>query len=154
TVPSDVFLLPPHTVKDLHISLRPQKEGDRSIYLNVVDVDFRQLLASWLICLTCQQPSICKAFEISIPVGEGKGINKRISYTNPYPNKRMYFLRTNRPDLLQYKEDSFELRGGETYHIGLRFAPGQNPGMEEILILINDPTEKNEATYCVKITYQ
>ncbi|XP_038677694.1 nephrocystin-4 isoform X3 [Scyliorhinus canicula] len=154
TVPSDVFLLPPHTVKDLHISLRPQREGDRSIYLNVVDVDFRQLLASWLICLNCQQPSICKAFEITIPVGEGKGINKRINYTNPYPNKRMYFLRTNRPDLLQYKEDSFELHGGETYHIGLRFAPGQNPGMEEILILINDQTEKNEATYCVKITYQ
>ncbi|XP_078414346.1 nephrocystin-4 isoform X3 [Cetorhinus maximus] len=108
TVPSDVFLLPPRTVKDLHISIRPQKEGDRSIYLNVVDVDFRQLVASWLICLTCRQPSICKAFEISIPVGEGKGSNKRISYTNPYPNKRMYFLQTNRPDLLQYKEDSFE----------------------------------------------
>ncbi|XP_078095293.1 nephrocystin-4 [Mustelus asterias] len=154
TVPSDVFLLPPHTVKDLHIGVRPQKEGDRSIYLNVVDVDFRQLVASWLICLTCRQPPICKAFEIFIPIGEGRGINKRISYTNPYPNKRKYFLQTNRPDLLQYKEDSFELRGGETYHIGLRFAPGQNPGMEEILILINDHAEKNEATYCVKITYQ
>ncbi|XP_072442837.1 nephrocystin-4 isoform X6 [Chiloscyllium punctatum] len=154
TTPSDVFLLPPHTVKDLHISVRPQKEGDRCLYLNVVDVDFRQLVASWLICLSCKQPTICKAFEISIPIGEGRGSNKRISYTNPYPNKRMFFLWTNRPDLLQYKEDSFELDGGETYHIGLRFAPGQNPGVEEILILINDQAEKNEATYCVKITYQ
>uniref|UniRef100_UPI00398E988F nephrocystin-4 isoform X2 n=1 Tax=Pristiophorus japonicus TaxID=55135 RepID=UPI00398E988F len=153
-IPSDVFLLPPHTVKDLHISLRPQKEGDRCIHLNVVDVDFRQLVASWLFCLTCRQPMICKAFEITIPIGEGKGSTKRISYTNPYPTKRLYFLRTNRPDLLQYKEDSFELEGGETYHIGLRFAPGQNPGMEEILILINDQAEKNEASYCVKITYQ
>ncbi|XP_067826754.1 nephrocystin-4 [Heptranchias perlo] len=153
-VPSDVFLLPPHAVKDLHISVRPQKEGDRCIYLNVVDVDFHQLVASWLICLTCGQPFICKAFEITIPIGEGKGSNKRISYTNPYPTKRVYFLRTNRPDLLQYKEDSFELEGGETYHIGLRFAPGQYPGVEEILILINDQAEKNEATYCVKITYQ
>ncbi|XP_060707897.1 nephrocystin-4 [Hemiscyllium ocellatum] len=154
TTPSDVFLLPPHTVKDLHISVRPQKEGDRCLHLNVVDVDFRQLVASWLICLSCMQPTICKAFEISIPIGEGRGSNKRISYTNPYPNTRMFFLRTNRPDLLQYKEDSFELDGGETYHIGLRFAPGQNPGVEEILILINDQAEKNEATYCVKVTYQ
>ncbi|XP_072442835.1 nephrocystin-4 isoform X4 [Chiloscyllium punctatum] len=109
TTPSDVFLLPPHTVKDLHISVRPQKEGDRCLYLNVVDVDFRQLVASWLICLSCKQPTICKAFEISIPIGEGRGSNKRISYTNPYPNKRMFFLWTNRPDLLQYKEDSFEM---------------------------------------------
>ncbi|XP_067873614.1 nephrocystin-4 isoform X2 [Heterodontus francisci] len=154
TIPSDAFLLPPHTVKDLHISVRPQKEGDRCICLNVVDVDFRQLVASWLICLTCRQPTICKAFEISIPIGEGNGSNKRISYTNPYPSKRVYFLRTNRPDLLQYKEDFFELEGGETYHIGLRFAPGQNPGVEEILIFINDQAEKNEATFCVKITYQ
>ncbi|XP_048471112.1 nephrocystin-4 isoform X2 [Rhincodon typus] len=152
--PSDVFLLPPHEVKDLHISVRPQKEGDRCLYLNVVDVDFRQLVASWLICLSCKQPTISKAFEISIPVGERRGSTKRISYTNPYPNKRMFSLRTNRPDLLQYKEDSFELEGGETYHIGLRFAPGQNPGVEEILILINDQAEKNEATYCVQITYQ
>ncbi|XP_051895558.1 nephrocystin-4 [Pristis pectinata] len=152
--PSDVFLLPPHVVKDLHISIRPQKEGDRCIYLNVVDVDFHQLVASWLIFLNCTQPTICKAFEISIPVEEGKGSNKRISYTNPYPTKRVYFLRNNRPDLLQFKEDSFQVEGGETYHIGLRFAPSQNPGEEEILIFINDQAEKNEETYCVKITYQ
>ncbi|XP_072887786.1 nephrocystin-4 [Hemitrygon akajei] len=153
-MPSDVFLLPPHVVKDLHITIRPQMEGNRCIYLNVVDVDFRQLVASWLIFLICKQPAICKAFEISIPLEEGKGSNKRINYTNPYPTKRVYFLRTNRPDLLQFKEDSFEIEGGETYHIGLRFAPGWNSGEEEILIFINDQAEKNEETYCVKVTYQ
>ncbi|XP_069775150.1 nephrocystin-4 [Narcine bancroftii] len=153
-MPSDVFLLPPHVVKDLHIRIWPQKEGDRCIYLNVVDVDFHQLVSSWMICLTCRQPTICKAFEISISVEEGKGSNKRISYTNPYPTKRVYFLRTSRPDLLQFKEDSFELEGGETYHIGLRFAPGQKSGEEEILIFINNQAENNEETYCVKISYQ
>ncbi|XP_072100875.1 nephrocystin-4 isoform X3 [Mobula birostris] len=153
-MPADVFLLPPHVVKDLHVTIRPQMEGNRCIYLNVVDVDFRQLVASWLIFLICKQPAICKAFEISIPLEEGKGSNKRVSYTNPYPTKRVYFLRTNRPDLLQFKEDSFEVEGGETYHIGLRFAPGYNSGEEEILIFINDQAEKNEETYCVKVTYQ
>lgn len=152
--PSDVFTLPPHVVKDLHLRIRPQIEGDRCIYLNVVDVDFRQLVASWLVCLTCKQPTICKAFEISISVEEGKGINKRINYTNPYPTKRLYFLRTNRADLLLFKEDSFELEGGETYHIGLRFAPVLNTGEEEILVFINDQAENNEETYCVKVTYQ
>ncbi|XP_078281703.1 nephrocystin-4 isoform X2 [Rhinoraja longicauda] len=152
--PSDVFTLPPHVVKDLHLVIRPRKEGERCIYLNVVDVDFRQLVASWLVCLTCKHPTICKAFEIFISVEEGKGTNKRINYTNPYPTKRQYFLRTNRSDLLLFKEDSFELEGGETYHIGLRFAPGLNTGEEEILVFINDQAEKNEETYCVKVTYQ
>lgn len=50
-----------------------------------------------------------QAFEISLPAGGGKGCNKRITYTNPYPSPRLYFLCTNRPDLLQFKEDSFEV---------------------------------------------
>lgn len=51
-----------------------------------------------------------QAFEISLPAGGGKGCNKRITYTNPYPSPRLYFLCTNRPDLLQFREDSFEVR--------------------------------------------
>uniref|UniRef100_A0A4W3GNG7 Nephrocystin 4 n=1 Tax=Callorhinchus milii TaxID=7868 RepID=A0A4W3GNG7_CALMI len=152
--PSGAFVLPPHSVKDLHLTLRPQRDGNRCIYLNVVDIEYRQLVASWLMYVACGQPFISKAFEVTIPVREGKGSTKRISYTNLYPTKRVFFLRTNRADLLRYKEDYFEVGGGETYSIGLRFAPGQAPGVEEILIFINDQEEKNEATFCVKVTYQ
>lgn len=59
----------------------------------------------------CHSPRLPpQAFEISLPAGGGKGCNKRITYTNPYPSPRLYFLCTNRPDLLQFKEDSFEVR--------------------------------------------
>lgn len=123
-----------------------------------------------------------QAFEISLPAGGGRGCNKRITYTNPYPSPRLYFLGTNRPDLLQFKEDSFQVRphaaphpppapcpgarararslallqvaGGEVYTIGLRFAPSQAAGEEEILIHINDHEDKNEETFCVKVLYQ
>lgn len=57
--------------------------------------------------MACVYP---QAFEISLPAGGGRGCNKRITYTNPYPSPRLYFLCTNRPDLLQFKEDSFEVR--------------------------------------------
>lgn len=50
-----------------------------------------------------------QAFEITLPAGGGRGSNKRITYTNPYPTRRVYFLGTSRPDLLQFKEDSFEV---------------------------------------------
>lgn len=55
-----------------------------------------------------------QAFEISLPAGGGRGCNKRITYTNPYSSRRLYFLCTNRPDLLQFKEDSFEVRSPTT----------------------------------------
>ncbi|NXA88375.1 NPHP4 protein, partial [Melanocharis versteri] len=152
--PSGAFLLPANGIQDLYIGVRPRRAGSKYIYLNLVDVESHQLVSSWLLCLSCRQPLISKAFEISLPAGGGKGCNKRITYTNPYPSPRLYFLCTNRPDLLQFKEDSFEVAGGEVYTIGLRFAPSQTVGEEEILIHINDHEDKNEETFCVKVLYQ
>ncbi|XP_076212219.1 nephrocystin-4 isoform X2 [Aptenodytes patagonicus] len=152
--PDGAFLLPANGIQDLYIGVRPRRAGNRFIYLNLVDVESHQLVSSWLLCLSCRQPLISKAFEISLPAGGGRGCNKRITYTNPYPSPRLYFLCTNRPDLLQFKEDSFEVAGGEVYTIGLRFAPSQSVGEEEILIHINDHEDKNEETFCVKVLYQ
>uniref|UniRef100_A0A8C3DY54 Nephrocystin 4 n=1 Tax=Corvus moneduloides TaxID=1196302 RepID=A0A8C3DY54_CORMO len=152
--PNGAFLLPANGIQDLYIGVRPRRAGSKFIYLNLVDVESHQLVSSWLLCLSCRQPLISKAFEISLPAGGGRGCNKRITYTNPYPSPRLYFLCTNRPDLLQFKEDSFEVAGGEVYTIGLRFAPSPTVGEEEILIHINDHEDKNEETFCVKVLYQ
>uniref|UniRef100_A0A8C7E313 Nephrocystin 4 n=1 Tax=Naja naja TaxID=35670 RepID=A0A8C7E313_NAJNA len=152
--PDGVFVLPANGVQDLHLGLRPQSAGSRFISLNLVDIEFHQLVSTWLVSVSCRQPFISKAFEIVLPPGGGKGLNKKITYTNSYPSPRAYFLHTNRPDLLHFKEGSFQVRGGETYTIGLRFAPSQNAGEEEILIYINDAEGKNEETFCVKVAYQ
>uniref|UniRef100_A0A8C0CDG9 Nephrocystin 4 n=1 Tax=Balaenoptera musculus TaxID=9771 RepID=A0A8C0CDG9_BALMU len=154
TDPKGVFVLPPHGVQDLHVGVRPRRAGSRFVHLNLVDVDAHQLVASWLVCLSCRPPLISKAFEITLPAGGGKGANKRITYTNPYPSPRAYRLHSDHPRLLQFKEDAFQVRGGETYAIGLRFASRQEAGEEEILIYINDHEDKNEETFCVKVIYQ
>ncbi|XP_027964343.1 nephrocystin-4 isoform X2 [Eumetopias jubatus] len=154
TDPKGVFVLPPRGVQDLHVAVRPHRAGSRFIHLNLVDVDYHQLVASWLVCLSCRPPLISKAFEITLAAGEGKGANKRITYTNPYPSQRTYHLHSDHPDLLQFREDCFQVGGGETYTIGLRFAPRQSAGEEEILIYINDHEDKNEEAFCVKVTYQ
>ncbi|XP_031235501.1 nephrocystin-4 isoform X4 [Mastomys coucha] len=154
TDPAGVFVLPPHGVQDLHVGVRPRRAGSRFVHLNLVDVDYHQLVASWLVCLSCRQPLISKAFEITMAAGDTKGANKRITYTNPYPSQRTYRLHSDRPDLLHFKEDSFQVAGGETYTIGLRFLPSGSAGQEEILIHINDHEDKNEETFCVKVLYQ
>ncbi|XP_019602256.2 nephrocystin-4 isoform X1 [Rhinolophus sinicus] len=154
TDPKGVFVLPPHGVQDLHLGVRPLRAGSRFVHLNVVDVDHHQRVASWLVCLSCRLPLISKAFEITLAVGEGKGANKRITYTNPYPSRRTYQLHSDHPELLQFKEDTFQVGGGETYTIGLRFAPSQTAGEKEVLIYINDHEDKNEETFCVKVIYQ
>lgn len=211
-------MLPPHGVQDLHVGVRPLRAGSRFIHLNLVDVDSHQLVASWLVCLSCRQPLISKvcmcgrhrlrgwglntralqdphlgpvaratwiqgsdpaglgvrvfapvlsvspmeapesislisvgvssvwgrarctvdsgntwrkgqwlyprvptvspcplppqAFEITLAVGEGKGVNKRITYTNPYPSRRTFHLHSDHPELLQFREDSFQVWWG------------------------------------------
>ncbi|KAM7323861.1 hypothetical protein ACRRTK_016166 [Alexandromys fortis] len=102
-------MLPPHGVQDLHVGVRPRRAGSRFVHLNLVDMDYHQLVASWLVCLSCRQPLISKAFEITMAAGEGKGASKRITYTNPYPSRRTYHLHSDRPDLLQFKENSFQV---------------------------------------------
>ncbi|XP_044798847.1 nephrocystin-4 isoform X4 [Bubalus bubalis] len=154
TDPRGVFVLPPHGVQDLHVSVRPRRPGSRFAHLHLVDVDAHQLVASWLLCLSCRPPLISKAFEIKLPTGSGRGANKRITYTNPYPSRRAYRLHSDHPHLLQFKEEAFQVGGGETYTIGLRFASRQRAGEEEILIYINDHEDKNEETFCVKVIYQ
>ncbi|EDL14942.1 nephronophthisis 4 (juvenile) homolog (human), isoform CRA_c [Mus musculus] len=154
TDPAGVFVLPPHGVQDLHVGVRPRRAGSRFVHLNLVDIDYHQLVASWLVCLSCRQPLISKAFEITMAAGDEKGTNKRITYTNPYPSRRTYRLHSDRPELLRFKEDSFQVAGGETYTIGLRFLPSGSAGQEEILIYINDHEDKNEETFCVKVLYQ
>ena len=65
----------------------------------------------------------------------------------------MFQLRTNRDDLLQFKDTRLEIGAGETQNIGLRFAPTQAPGTVEILVFINDEDDKNEETFCVRASY-
>lgn len=95
-----------------------------------------------------------QAFEITLAAGGAKGAHKRITYTNPYPTRRAYRLCSDHPDLLRFQEDAFQVGGGETYTIGLRFVPRQRAGEEEILVYINDREDKTEEAFCVKVSYQ
>lgn len=54
-------------------------------------------------------PPCLQAFEIRLAVGDKKGVQKRITYTNPYPGPRAYSLLSDRPDRLSFREDTFQV---------------------------------------------
>ncbi|XP_038060969.1 nephrocystin-4-like [Patiria miniata] len=152
-LPSEPFMLLAHAVYEIHIGVRPLSVGSKFMYINVVDKEYHQLIRSWLVCVQCRQPVISKAFELQLPVGGGKGSNKRITYTNPYQQSKEFNIRCNRDELLQFKEGRVKIGGGETYGLGLRFAPCQQPGIAEILIFINDDQDNNEETFQIRAIY-
>nr|XP_020468219.1 nephrocystin-4 [Monopterus albus] len=151
--PSGVFVLPPAAVQELQLRVQPWRVGSRFLYVNAVDVEHQRLVAAWLLCLSVHQPVLSKAFEVRVPVGGERGSSRKITYTNPYTSRRTFLLRSDHPDLLQFKEDKFQLSGGESCSIGLRFAPSQSPGSVEILVYVNNLEEKTEETFCVRVIY-
>ncbi|KXJ14289.1 Nephrocystin-4 [Exaiptasia diaphana] len=117
-------------------------------------LEFHQLVRTWLVCASCQQPVISKAFELQLQVGGGKGSNKRVSFTNPYPSRKVFHLKCNRPDLLQFKDSKIEVGPGQSQHIGLKFAPQQMAGTQQLMIFINDSEGKNEETFSISAVYK
>ncbi|XP_014785459.1 nephrocystin-4 isoform X1 [Octopus bimaculoides] len=151
--PSEAFTLAAGSVHELNVTVRPESAGSKYFYINMVDVDYHQLLRSWLICIKTQTPVISGTFEIKLPVGGGYGCNKKISYRNPYGKSKLFSLHTNRDDLLQFKENQLDIPGGESLDIGLRFAPVLQQGSVDILVFIDDEQGKNEETFCIKANY-
>uniref|UniRef100_A0A665TCW4 Nephrocystin 4 n=2 Tax=Echeneis naucrates TaxID=173247 RepID=A0A665TCW4_ECHNA len=151
--PDGVFVLPPAAVQELQLKVQPWQPGSRFLYVNAVDVENQRLVTAWLLCLNVHQPVLSKAFEVCVPVGSGRGSSRKITYTNPYTSSRTFLLRSDHPDLLQFKEDKFQISGRESYSIGLRFAPSQSSGSVEILVYVNNLEEKTEETFCVKVNY-
>lgn len=149
-----VFVLLFCGVQDLYVGVRFFRVGSCFVYFNLVDVDCYQLVVFWFVCFFCCQLFIFKVFEIMLVVGEGKGVNKRIIYINFYFFWRMFYLYSDYLELLWFREDFFQVVGGEIYIIGLQFVFSQRVGEEEILIYINDYEDKNEEVFCVKVIYQ
>jgi len=113
-----------------------------------------QVVRSWLMDVVAKQTVVRKSFEMTLPVGGGHGCNKKISYTNPYLAARVFHVRASRPDLVHVKDPQLEIGPSRSASIGLQFVPAATRGFAEILIFINDEEDRNEDTFCVKVTYQ
>lgn len=68
----------------------------------------------------------------------------RIYVSSDYQNYKVLFV---------FCVHCAQIGGGESYTIGLRFAPSQSPGSLEILVYVNNLEEKTEETFSVKVNY-
>eukprot|EP00112_Aurelia_sp_Birch-Aquarium-sp1_P012360 Seg26.6 transcript_id=Seg26.6/GoldUCD/mRNA.D3Y31 product=Nephrocystin-4 protein_id=Seg26.6/GoldUCD/D3Y31 len=151
--PADPFMLMANAVQEIRLTATPKMTGNKQLFVNVVDSEFHQLVKSWLVCISSKPPYISKTFEVRLKCGGGRGSNKSITYTNPYPMKKSFIINTNRADLLRFKDNAIMLGGGQTHKIILEFLPQQFPGIVDVLVFINDKDGKNEETFGLKANY-
>lgn len=50
--------------------------GEKTFQINAVDIELNQLIRGWLICANVREPNITKVYQITVPVGLDKGLNK------------------------------------------------------------------------------
>ncbi|KAJ3272165.1 Nephrocystin-4 [Terramyces sp. JEL0728] len=147
---SGTVQLQANVLSEIPLLLPPYSAPENKCLINIVECEASILLYSWLVVCHYSLPPITKSFDIQIE--KGKLSNKRVSYTNPFLHKKTFMMRTDKPNLVQFKNQRIELAGGETQYIGLRFLPSDILQSADILIFMNN--EFDEIEECLQINDQ
>ena len=64
-------------------------------------------------------------------------------------------LRTNRSDLLRFREEALDVGAGASEDICLVFLPVASAAAAavDVLVFVNDEDEKTEEAFCVRVRY-
>lgn len=147
--PRGSFMLMANVLNEIGLTLRAQYTGTARYFVNVVDMEFRHLLRSFMVVAKVDPPHITKAFEVQLTPGQTA--SKRVPMSNPRPSERKYQLLSARPDLLSFKEDLLVVPAGAAANIGLRFKASAVPGVHTVLVFVNDTDGKNEECMSIKV---
>ncbi|KAI8929906.1 hypothetical protein BC831DRAFT_441572 [Entophlyctis helioformis] len=152
------FILTANALNEVILLARPNDTRTREAVMNIVDADAGVLVSSWMVVTHCSLPEVTKTFELLLP--RHKLSSKRVSYTNPFFHRKILYLRTDSPHLLQFKESVLDLEPGGTQYIGLKFQPCQaiQPAHHgqavEILVFLNDENDRMEECLAIKVHYE
>ena len=84
----------------------------------------------------------------------GYGAHKKVSLSNPYTYDAHFSLRTDRPDLLAFKQPTLPVPAGESRYIGLKFAaPPPGLGSAKLHIFVNNEADKNEELMEISLVF-
>ncbi|BHF57690.1 Nephrocystin-4 [Sparganum proliferum] len=151
------FLLNSTSVYELKVRVKPKAIGKRKYQINVVDQTSRAVIHSWILCVETKAPEVSRTYDVRIPVyarDDSTGtLNKRLSYTNPYPQAKTLQLESSRPDLVQIKDSRLEVGVGETAQICLKFNVLPSPTTTNCFVFLTDENEKIEDTFAINIEY-
>ncbi len=79
---------------------------------------------------------------------------QRVSYTNPYAQRKVLYLKTDSEHLLNFKEPILDLDPGATKYISLQFLPVTALAVADILVFLNDDQDQIEECLSIKVRYE
>ena len=144
------LILPPNSLFSIPLQVRPAKPDRTSAIINVVNMESKTLLASYMVIAKMSVPNVTKMFQIKLQ--KGTSSKKRVSYSNPFKKDHKIFLKTSHPELLDFKETALAIEAQQKVFICLKFKPCQYD-TAEIYVFLNNELGKLEECLLVKVSY-
>jgi hypothetical protein len=71
----------------------------RRALINLVDVDTRELVSSWLLNITANAPAVSRVYEVHVTAH--KALYKKILFKNPWDVRRKFVLLSSDEDVMR-----------------------------------------------------
>ena len=143
-------MLLPNTIQEVTLLYEPTETGNHDYMVNVVDTKQRTVVERWMVHTTADLPVVSKTYDIPTSTTLTP-TTKVISFTNPYPAEKTFRLKTNRSDLVSFKETEFVVPSGQSANLSLILSPLALAHPVYILIFVNDVGQKCEECFALRI---
>ena len=159
-VAPDRLLLPAGALTEVQVAFRPLVPGRLDVMIHLVDLERNELVHSRLAASDARAPTVSKTFEVDL--SPGIRAHKKITYTNPYPRPRAFYLRCTHPLLLHFRPERLDLPANGSRPMGLTFEPAEEwavaakggggaNGPTDVLVFINDEEDATEECFRVRV---
>lgn len=88
--PENVFQLVPGAYNRVMTTVQPRVLGQRRALINLVDVDSRELLSSWLLNIAATAPAVSRVYDVAVSAHQP--LYKKILFKNPWDVHRKFVL--------------------------------------------------------------
>ena len=88
--PSETFQLVPMAYNRVMLKYSPTSMGSRRLHINMIDVDSRELVSSWVLVSSATAPDVLRQYEVQGVVDVPQ--TKKIVFQNPWDVPRRFVL--------------------------------------------------------------
>ena len=147
-VPDTPFQLVPGAYNRVGVKFAPSHIGTKRLQLNLVDVDSKELISSWLLTTTATAPAVTRSYDVDV-VGNN-AVNKKIIFRNPWDIARRFHISSSDESIMRVRVPTVEVAPGGSAYLRLWF--NAIPDTQDVFLFLNDATTgQNEESFLFRV---
>ena len=149
--PDVPFQLVPGAYNRVGVKFSPRSIGTKRLQLNLVDVDSKELISSWLLTTTATAPAVMRTYDVD--VANSRPVNKKIVFKNPWDVARKFTLSSSDETVMRARVTTVEVAPYGSAYLRLWFnGKGSTGQADEVFLFLNDEgTGQNEESFLFRI---